>query len=280
MPFDITKAHGIRSPAAKRFKPATIKDMESEVTKAVFGAPPDRVKSSFSWECGFWMSIDVETNKLAPNSEQYWEIGDFGHKRRVVDSTKVGPLRIVQLGCAIGKFDPADQPVVKSVHVKPDGFEIATSATKIHKITTEFAAENGVTIRAALDEFLHDLKATIANNGRICAHNLEFDAKIIYEEMKRANFNVDDIDFFTCAVQNGFCTFNPTLTRWCCEEYLRSISRFSEDDGLLAPVGLKELVRVLDVETQMSIGQFHDAGVDSRATWLVLRELRRLVRGA
>ena len=46
----------------------------------------------------------------------------------------------------------------------------------------------------------------------------------------------------------------------------------------MAPVGLKEMVRALDVETQKQCFPAHDAGADARAVWLVLRELHRLIR--
>ena len=85
----------------------------------------------------------------------------------------------------------------------------------------------------------------------------------------------DDVEKFEVAVHCGMCTMDPVLTKWCCQEFLRSIARYAEDCEV--PVALAELKRVLDVQTQASLQPAHDAGVDSRVVWLVLRELRRMV---
>ena len=82
---------------------------------------------------------------------------------------------------------------------------------------------------------------------------------------------------FEYAIYSEICTMDSTLTRWCCEEHLRSTSRFPELGGVKVPVAMKEMVRVLDIQTQASLQPAHDVGVDSRAVWLVLRELRRMV---
>ena len=97
--------------------------------------------------------------------------------------------------------------------------------------------------------------------------------------MSRAGLGEQDLADFDAAVRGGFCTIDPTLTRWCCEEFLRATFRYAKDSvNTMAPVGLKEMVRVLDVQTQELCLPAHDAGADARAVWLVLRELHRLVR--
>ena len=137
--------------------------------------------------------------------------------------------------------------------------------------------EKGVGLQEALDEFISDLRLVVKNGGRVCAHNLEFDATIVLEEMSRVKMDEQDLVIFESAIYNGFCTMNPTLTRWCCEEYLRNTSKYGylEVDKDV-PVPLRELVRVLDVDTQKLCLPAHDAEADARAVWLILRELHRL----
>ena len=72
---------------------------------------------------------------------------------------------------------------------------------------------------------------------------------------------------------------DPHLTKWCCEDYLRSTDLyFDQKDTLMHPVGLSNLMRVLHPDLQEKCKPAHDAGVDSRAVWLVLKELHRVVQ--
>ena len=80
---------------------------------------------------------------------------------------------------------------------------------------------------------------------------------------------------------------DPHLTKWCCEEHLLTNAGGARanalhgdgKDTLLHPVSLGNLTRVLPPEIQETCGPAHDAGADSRAAWLVLKELHRIVRG-
>jgi len=284
MPFKMQMPIATDAPAVKRFKPARVADMflddHGVRSQAKVNPPTDALKGSFVWSHGTWMSIDVETHDLAPPSKRSWENGEFGHVRRATDLGRVRALRVVQIGWAIGDFESDESPVTKVRFVKPDGFEITPAAAAIHKITQDLATEGGVDLRDALCELMSDLRAVVEKSGRVCAHNLEFDATILSEEMSRAGLDAQYLSDFDAVIRDGFCTFDPTLTRWCCEEFLRATFRYAEKDvNMMAPVGLKEMVRVLDVQTQKQCLPAHDAGADARAVWLVLRELHRLVRG-
>ena len=113
----------------------------------------------------------------------------------------------------------------------------------------------------------------------ICAHNLEFDATIIDEEMSRTDFDADAMSNFFHAIRGGMCTMDPHLTKWCCEEHLLANALHGDGkDTLLHPVSLGNLTRVLPPEIQETCGPAHDAGADSRAAWLALKELQRIVR--
>ena len=72
---------------------------------------------------------------------------------------------------------------------------------------------------------------------------------------------------------------DPYLTKWCCAEFLGATDIYCDiTKALLPPVGLSNLVRVLSPDLQERCKPAHDAGADSRAVWLVLKELHRIVR--
>ena len=176
--------------------------------------PSDGVKSQFAWSEGVWLSFDVETHALAPPSGRRWEEGEFGHQRRVTDNDRVRALRVIQIAWAVGDFGADGLPVTKTRFVKPTGFEITPAAIAIHKITLEVAMGNGVGLQEALGEFISDLRVVVDNGGRVCGHNLEFDATIVSEEMARAKMDGDDVTIFESAIYNGFCTPPEPMGMW------------------------------------------------------------------
>jgi DNA polymerase-3 subunit epsilon len=66
--------------------------------------------------------------------------------------------------------------------IRPDGFEIPLSATRIHGITTEIADRLGIEIKRALTAFTEDLSATKV----LVAHNVQFDERVVGAEFYRA----------------------------------------------------------------------------------------------
>ena len=66
--------------------------------------------------------------------------------------------------------------------IKPEGFTIARSATEVHGISTEYAAEHGEPLRPVLDEFVR----AVSDAGEIVAHNISFDSHIMGAELIRA----------------------------------------------------------------------------------------------
>ena len=84
-------------------------------------------------------------------------------------------LRIVQLGWAA--VDPVSKEcVAKSYLVKPVGFVITEGVTEIHKIAHDDALRNGSPLAEVLQEFMQDVRGTVERNGRVIAHQIEFDA--------------------------------------------------------------------------------------------------------
>ena len=94
--------------------------------------------------------------------------------------------------------------------IKPDNFTIPENSTKIHKITNEFARDNGYEIKYVLNIFLEKLK----NIDYLVAHNLKFDKKILETELYRNNFdfnlqNYNLKDICTMETSTNFCKLEP-----------------------------------------------------------------------
>lgn len=66
--------------------------------------------------------------------------------------------------------------------VRPDGFEIAAGAQKVHGISTAVAARHGVALAPILDAFA----AAVARSKVVIAHNIDFDATVLSAELLRA----------------------------------------------------------------------------------------------
>lgn len=91
--------------------------------------------------------------------------------------------RLVQIAWQIHSEDDDDDddatPTRAALVVKPDGFDIPNA--HIHGITTEFATEHGVSIRAVVEA----LKTALAGVSVIVAHNVEFDNGVVLAELYR-----------------------------------------------------------------------------------------------
>src|ERR1035437_2332617 len=66
--------------------------------------------------------------------------------------------------------------------VKPDGFTIPADAARVHGITTEMAAKEGVDLKLALAAVADSLSKA----SSLFAHNISFDEKILGAEFLRA----------------------------------------------------------------------------------------------
>lgn len=76
--------------------------------------------------------------------------------------------------------------VHKNFIVKPDGYQIPSTATDIHGITTEYALEHGTPFHVVANEFIRDcLKAK-----NILGHNIYFDTSIIKANIMRLNMSM------------------------------------------------------------------------------------------
>lgn len=100
------------------------------------------------------------------------------------ETTGIDSPRIVQIAWALTDQN-GNELRTQSFIVRPDGFEIPASATRIHGITTEVARHSGIEIANALEAFAKDVvDATI-----LVAHNVRFDEGVISTEFSRVGRN-------------------------------------------------------------------------------------------
>ncbi|HCP5787693.1 3'-5' exonuclease [Escherichia coli] len=120
-----------------------------------------------------FISIDVETTGL-----------------------KAAKSSIIQIGCVYFKNGKATRKYIK--YINPE-CSIPYNATKVNNITNSMV-EGAPTF----DELLRVI-SKIVTNYKIVGHNLRFDVKMIEEEFKRRNVNVN--------VNWGFCTMSEELKK-------------------------------------------------------------------
>lgn len=135
--------------------------------------------------------------------------------------------------------------------IKPDGFIIPDEAAKVHGITNERAALEGIPLRQALKEFLGSLHDT----RTIVCHNLDFDQRIVQAEFLREEM---DFDLFEMP---GICT-------------MRSSTDFCKIPG---PYGYKwpRLQELYNELFGSSFDDAHDAAADVGALVECFFELKR-----
>jgi len=111
--------------------------------------------------------------------------------------------RIVQIGWFA--YDRQETLVESQSHIiKPDGYIIPPSSTRVHGITNEFAKANGVEIESVLNRFAELVKST----GYVIAHNLAFDKQVVRSEFYRADISdyfSDVIEVCTMQASTGIC---------------------------------------------------------------------------
>ena len=88
----------------------------------------------------------------------------------------------------------------KSFIIEPIGFTINPNAAKVHKITEERAAKEGVHLETVLREFAKDWKQCTD----IVAHNMAFDGPVVAsEQMRMAMYDVNQRKAFHCTMKGS-----------------------------------------------------------------------------
>ena len=159
--------------------------------------------------------------------------------------------RLVQLAYLL--FDSNGNQISAGDYIiRPDGFTIPYSASRVHGITTERALREGLDISAVLDTF----NSFIEQANFLVAHNMSFDEKIIGSEFLR----------------NSMPNPIPSKRRIC------TMERTSYFCALYGPYGyiwpkLSELHYKL---FKSDFDEAHNAAVDITITAKCFWELRRI----
>ena len=120
--------------------------------------------------------------------------------------------RLVELAWAVGPVAPGASVTMKSKRIIPDQWEIK-KGYDYHKISTA-EARLGEPLEDVLREFMNDVRNACGQGGRVCAHNFEFDAGIIFEELGRSCLDDLQKEWVQIARACGYCTMNPGVGRW------------------------------------------------------------------
>ena len=275
MPFKLMNPHCTNKGSSKR---KIAEPMVSELVLHDDGtsAISTKVLSQFQSPCSsLWLALDIKTHDLIPNTTLYqsWFTGQFGHPCFVCEN-HLEDFRIVQICWSIGYIDACSDPLTKSLLIKPEGFVISEAVATNHGITTEKATVVGSPISRVLIEFLSDFADVQRRFGRVCGHHLEFIMGVIKSEMLRAGLD-NELDAWSNAATNGFCTMNPDITDRVCIDHTKHIQD-SFSMGQRRAISLKDMALTLLTGYLALMNQCHEVGAASRTTWLVLRELARL----
>jgi DNA polymerase-3 subunit epsilon len=113
----------------------------------------------------------------------------------------------------------------QSFIIRPDGFQIPASATRVHGITTETARRLGIEITSALTAFAKDLSAAEV----LVAHNIQFDERVVGAEFHRAGLKINPLVgkslYCTMRSSTNFCQIpgGPRGYKWPTLEQLHTV---------------------------------------------------------
>ena len=240
-------------------------------------APPNNVMDFFENFGDEWLAFDIETHDLIPTANNGGKgrdqvQGQFGHQCGI-DSSMMEPMRIIQLGWCFGNIT-ANACITKTRLVIQDGVVVSDAAIAKHHITNERIRNERVPVKVVLHEFLHDVLDIVSRGGRICAHQIEFDAGVIALEMERYGFGTKS-EMWSQAAFYGFCTLNPSVSKWSCDLFFEHRHGNKSLLGRSSPVGLTDMVMAIIPHEFSKIARHHDAGIDAELTWKLVRELGR-----
>ena len=232
--------------------------------------PPDAVRARFETAGLPWMGIDIETHCLVPSTaDNYWRPGQFGFMTRLTKEV-LAELRVVQIGWTVGTFGAV--PTTKERLVQPDGFEISDAATEKHGISHSTATSQGAPLVDCLRELLDDVSALKLQGGRVCSHNLEFDAGILVQEMHRCGL-ADLATLWAEAMEGCFCSMQPDVGHWVRRQ------AGPMDQERKTPMRLKDMVHLLLPEAKNLLERHRSAGNDSRMHWLLCQKIEQACHG-
>ena len=232
-----------------------VSDLTASGTEIMCTKPPPKCVLDKLVPCDLMAAIDVETHDMVPKESKRvpWSRDQFGLQTTTTAHT-LSTLRVIQLGWAVGTS--TDDMVVKSIMVRPDGFEVSSEAVKMHGITQEKLASAGVPLGEALEIVVTDVLKHCSRGARVVAHNLSFDAGLVYAELGRAGLSHLQ-EGWADAIRGGVCTMDPDVGTWA-----RSMIGL-EDKPRSIPVGLKTLISGLVPDANALLRAHHTADGDA-----------------
>lgn len=109
----------------------------------------------------------------------------YGQDYNYKDLESFDSCRVVQIAWRVS--NAGNNISHRSFYIKPNQFDISDGAYNIHKITKDFALENGVEIQIMFDQLLADIKTC----NLIVSHGMEFDHNVLMSELYRSKANKD-----------------------------------------------------------------------------------------
>ena len=159
------------------------------------------------------IAIDIETHGWPEHSSKKGHIGKFGFYT-VKDDAAIEFPRIIQIAWVIGECRKDSDTISKCFLIQPEGFQIEWKATHFHGISNDMAAANGAKLKDVLNEFMKDAMKAYDEGGMIIAHQIEFDAGVISQELSRCGLTDLQTQWMVMVKKKGFCTMSPSLGRW------------------------------------------------------------------
>jgi len=220
------------------------------------------------------IGFDIETHAFPEKQRDKGRIGQFGWYT-LKEEHVMKFARIVQIGWAIGRANTAAPVCVKTALVQPNGFEVSKDATVFHRISHATAAREGRPLADVLCDFMADISEACSKGGRVVAHQLEFDAGIVLQELARCElYKLHDA--WTRIAQGGFCTMDFEVGRWVLTCSGNEVGPPSAKHCL----GLENIVRRVLPDHCAMLGKHHDAGIDAQLTRLIYAALLERARDA
>ena len=159
--------------------------------------------------------------------------------------------RLVQLAWILLAEDGRELEA-KAFIVKPEGFSVPRDASRIHGITGERAAREGLALAFVLAEFA----GAVSRSSVLISHNMNFDENVLKAELIRAG--VSDI----------LSSMSTICTKESATDYCKLPGRY----GKYKWPTLQELHRTL-FGSEFEAG--HDAAIDVRICAKCFAELKR-----
>lgn len=135
--------------------------------------------------------------------------------------------------------------------IKPDGFDIPLTSSRVHGITNEIALQKGHPLNVVLQKFISDLKSS----SKCIGHNIEFDKKVVASELLR----------------NGMSDIISEMPSECTMKAATNLCKIRTRYGDKYPK-LEELYMFL---FNSKFADAHNAMSDIKATLTCYRELKR-----